>query len=285
VALPAIQAILRSQMALAAKGNGPAQRAVIAAVLAIEEEEAHLEAERRAREAKLNEPTDLIDAARRVCWLLKIARDEEDLITGRTRPQGDAGAAPAEGVASGAGGATVPPTATLAGTPSTGASSTELPLAGAPEEATTPAVASSGRSCPRDKPPTAVPSPGASSNSASSASAPSSSASPAGTSTAGASFAPRSSASTVPPDVPRADAPWARASAARSTLADAAAADAAWADALPPQNLPARTPRGAWRERVSPEAMLWSGKSLARPCHPIRNGSRPDWHSGQFGPR
>jgi hypothetical protein len=38
VAVPAIQAIMRSQVALAAKGNGPAQRAVIAAVKAIEQE-------------------------------------------------------------------------------------------------------------------------------------------------------------------------------------------------------------------------------------------------------
>jgi hypothetical protein len=34
------QAILRRQVALAAKGNGPARRAVIAAVVAIEEEQA-----------------------------------------------------------------------------------------------------------------------------------------------------------------------------------------------------------------------------------------------------
>ena len=38
VKLPAIQAVLRSQVALAAKGNGPAQRAVIAAVKQIEQE-------------------------------------------------------------------------------------------------------------------------------------------------------------------------------------------------------------------------------------------------------
>jgi hypothetical protein len=37
-ALPALQAVLRSQVALAAKGNAPAQRAVIAAVQAIEQE-------------------------------------------------------------------------------------------------------------------------------------------------------------------------------------------------------------------------------------------------------
>jgi hypothetical protein len=38
VRLPAIQAVLRSQLALAAKGNGPAQRAIISAVNAIEQE-------------------------------------------------------------------------------------------------------------------------------------------------------------------------------------------------------------------------------------------------------
>jgi hypothetical protein len=38
--VPALQAILRSQVALAIKGNGPAQRAVLAAVQAIQEEEA-----------------------------------------------------------------------------------------------------------------------------------------------------------------------------------------------------------------------------------------------------
>jgi hypothetical protein len=37
--VPALQAVLRSQIALAIKGNGPAQRAVLAAVQAIEKEE------------------------------------------------------------------------------------------------------------------------------------------------------------------------------------------------------------------------------------------------------
>jgi len=40
VAMPAIQAIMRRQIALAMKGNGPAQRAVIAAVKGIEDEQA-----------------------------------------------------------------------------------------------------------------------------------------------------------------------------------------------------------------------------------------------------
>jgi hypothetical protein len=34
--MPAIQVVLRSQVALAAKGNGPAQRTVIEAIQAIE---------------------------------------------------------------------------------------------------------------------------------------------------------------------------------------------------------------------------------------------------------
>jgi Family of unknown function (DUF5681) len=37
--VPALQAVLRSQIALAIKGNGPAQRAVLAAVQAIEQDE------------------------------------------------------------------------------------------------------------------------------------------------------------------------------------------------------------------------------------------------------
>jgi Family of unknown function (DUF5681) len=37
--LPAIQAVMRQQLRLAAKGNGPAQRAVIAMIQAIEQEE------------------------------------------------------------------------------------------------------------------------------------------------------------------------------------------------------------------------------------------------------
>src|SRR6202521_3186347 len=51
VAMPAIQAIMRRQIALAMKGNGPAQRAVIAAVEDIEDEQARA-AEQNAREAQ-----------------------------------------------------------------------------------------------------------------------------------------------------------------------------------------------------------------------------------------
>jgi hypothetical protein len=47
VTLPAIQAVMRSQVALAAKGNGPAQRTIIETIQAIEREiEAHVKGKR-----------------------------------------------------------------------------------------------------------------------------------------------------------------------------------------------------------------------------------------------
>jgi hypothetical protein len=70
VFLPAIQAILRGQVALAAKGNGPAQRAVIEKVQAIEQELA-LEAAAEAAETKATErPMHDRELARRIAWIL-----------------------------------------------------------------------------------------------------------------------------------------------------------------------------------------------------------------------
>jgi hypothetical protein len=70
VSLPAIQAILRGQVALAAKGNGPAQRAVIEKVQAIEQELA-LEAAAEAAETKATErPIPERELARRIAWIL-----------------------------------------------------------------------------------------------------------------------------------------------------------------------------------------------------------------------
>ena len=67
--LPAIQAVLRSQVALAAKGNGPAQRTVIEAVQAIEREaEAHL-ASTESTQAANGGLADL-EIARRIAFLL-----------------------------------------------------------------------------------------------------------------------------------------------------------------------------------------------------------------------
>jgi hypothetical protein len=54
--VPALQAVLRSQFTLAIKGNGPAQRAVLAAVQAIEKEEdiERSVAEHMARYGRMN---------------------------------------------------------------------------------------------------------------------------------------------------------------------------------------------------------------------------------------
>jgi hypothetical protein len=70
VFVPAIQAIFRGQVALAAKGNGPAQRAVIETVQAIEQELA-LEAAAEAAETKTTEkPIPDRELARRIAWIL-----------------------------------------------------------------------------------------------------------------------------------------------------------------------------------------------------------------------
>jgi hypothetical protein len=74
IALPALQAILRSQVALAAKGNGPAQRAVIEAVHAIEREAAAQEA--AEIKDKANEcPMSDIEVARRIAFFLHRAKE------------------------------------------------------------------------------------------------------------------------------------------------------------------------------------------------------------------
>src|SRR5579859_2879712 len=65
--MPAIQAVIRAQLALAAKGNGPAQRAVIKMVQAIETERAMFDAEEAAR---------LALAARRTAYLRRLAEEE-----------------------------------------------------------------------------------------------------------------------------------------------------------------------------------------------------------------
>jgi Family of unknown function (DUF5681) len=73
--LPAIQAVLRSQVALAAKGHGPSQRAFIAAVQAIEREIAENNPEPDPSDM------DILDAARRIAHVLhqgaRIAKERE----------------------------------------------------------------------------------------------------------------------------------------------------------------------------------------------------------------
>jgi hypothetical protein len=69
IALPALQAILRSQVALAAKGNGPAQRAVIEAVQAIEREAA-AQAAAEIKDKANERPMSDIEVARRIAFFL-----------------------------------------------------------------------------------------------------------------------------------------------------------------------------------------------------------------------
>ncbi len=93
VALPALQAILRSQIALAAKGNGPAQRAVIAMVQALEDdvEAKTLEAKTAIEETTAKPQYDnYTDAARRVAFLLQLA-DREQLAKEGSTPSSVSG--------------------------------------------------------------------------------------------------------------------------------------------------------------------------------------------------
>jgi hypothetical protein len=69
--MPAMQAIMRSQVALAAKGNGPAQRAIIKVVQEIERELAAISAA-RAEEERRKKPMSDTETVRRIAWLLDL---------------------------------------------------------------------------------------------------------------------------------------------------------------------------------------------------------------------
>jgi hypothetical protein len=89
VAMPAIQAIMRRQIALAMKGNGPAQRAVIAAVEGIEDEQART-VEQSAVEAQTGGTyADMSDteAARRIAFLLRLAADRDPEFRAELAPE------------------------------------------------------------------------------------------------------------------------------------------------------------------------------------------------------
>jgi hypothetical protein len=75
--LPAIQAVMRSQVALAVKGNGAAQRALIAAVHLLEQEmSVEFNAAQKAEAAK---PQYTIhEAARRIAFLLDLVKKEPE---------------------------------------------------------------------------------------------------------------------------------------------------------------------------------------------------------------
>ena len=74
--LPAIQAVLRSQVALAIKGNGPAQRAMIAVVQAIEQALAAEAAARAEAAAEAPAMSDL-EVARRIAFVLSMGAREK----------------------------------------------------------------------------------------------------------------------------------------------------------------------------------------------------------------
>ena len=79
--LPAIQAVLRAQIALAAKGNGPAQRALIAAVQAIEREIAAKPSEPPPEAPQISMP----QAGRRIAFVLSRAVREKGLQDAREK--------------------------------------------------------------------------------------------------------------------------------------------------------------------------------------------------------
>jgi hypothetical protein len=72
VLMPAIQALLRSQVALAAKDNGPAQRAVFQQVQAIEHELGVASAAEAAKAKTKARPMTEREVARRIAFLLAI---------------------------------------------------------------------------------------------------------------------------------------------------------------------------------------------------------------------
>ncbi len=73
--LPAIQAVMRSQVAHTVRGNGPAQRAMIAAIHAMEQEFAiEAEAQKKTATAQMSHT----EAARRIALLLRLAYKEKE---------------------------------------------------------------------------------------------------------------------------------------------------------------------------------------------------------------
>jgi hypothetical protein len=77
--LPAIQAVLRQQVAVAAKGNPRAQRAVVETVQAIERELAAQTAA-KAKEKDNERPMSDLEVARRIAFLLERGRQELERI-------------------------------------------------------------------------------------------------------------------------------------------------------------------------------------------------------------
>jgi hypothetical protein len=84
--LPAIQAVMRSQVALAAKGNGPAQRALIAAIHALEQEmSAEFDVAQKA--GAMKPKYTIHEAARRILLLLQMAKNTPEEPPGDTQDE------------------------------------------------------------------------------------------------------------------------------------------------------------------------------------------------------
>lgn len=77
VTMPALQAVVRGIMVNAAKGNGPAQRLVIALVQSIQQNTAAQEAANAAREADEPEMSKL-ELARRIAFALELGARENE---------------------------------------------------------------------------------------------------------------------------------------------------------------------------------------------------------------
>jgi hypothetical protein len=75
--LPAIQVVLRQQVAGAVKGNGPAQRAIIEMIPSIEQELAAQTAAEVKEKASERSMSDL-EVARRIAFLLERGRREQE---------------------------------------------------------------------------------------------------------------------------------------------------------------------------------------------------------------
>jgi hypothetical protein len=75
ITLPAIQVVVRSQVALAAKGNGPAQRALIEGIQEIERDLAAQATAKDKAEANKPKMSDL-EIARRIAFALELGRRE-----------------------------------------------------------------------------------------------------------------------------------------------------------------------------------------------------------------
>jgi hypothetical protein len=73
--LPAIQAVLRVLVALAAKGNGPAQRTIFEAVRAIEKENT---AQAAAKEGAQVTSPDILETGRSIAFALALAQREQE---------------------------------------------------------------------------------------------------------------------------------------------------------------------------------------------------------------